>query len=1011
MPQKTIQDLDAYIKATAAVYDHSNTKLVSRKTKVSRRRKEAFLSVLPYRKPSSHYHSQERKKSSSSITRKPRSRPASESAISNPKQKLNISVQTSENANDNNDAPQTLSFQLDLETSVQSLKELIEKQIGVEARYQCLYNRQNFQLCDLLTLEENDVDKNEIISLRLSKDDRNCNDVPKDKTGIDHEYLKDLSSKVESSRTELAKHLGYEEAEIADFQTTNEGSTEESRHMLLTWWKKTTDRDEAAQKLRRALEAIGLTELAQNVPVTSESRDETAEPEPERRQDAGVDEESKQNGAASTEEEKLKNDELPKDKAAIDDEYLKGLSPKIESSWKELAKHLGYEEAEIADIQTTNEGSTEESHHMLLTWWEKTTDRNEAAQKLRRALEAIGLTDLAQSLPVTSTSRDEAAGPEPERRQDAGVDKECKQKGATSTEEEKLKKEQVFDQDKPQLISRRYLQVFIRGNCLQKPKITSLRLDPETSVLILKVIISEKIGVHPQQQRLFIRRNCRNFELHNLLTLHDCGIHQDENISLRLCTDGLLGGGPKDKHPVGDQFFRDIASKTESFWEQLAKSLGYGEDEIKQFQKICQENKERSLQMLLSWWIKQTNREEGFQNLKDALNSIGRAELALMVPSEEQWRMKQEEVAEREKRRASSEGRGPRQEETAHRLHQTTGTTSSENQRTCQEDVTHRDKHESSVQMRGAQEQSRKRGATSSKGQRARRDEVAHRDKPTPKVLIRGAKEQSRKRRATSSEDQRPEEVTHRDNSQSEVQMGGAKKKIKQNETTSSEDQRKGRQEAAYRDKPQPLVHVGVPGTESRPDARPDDKSIWNDSKNIGTHWEELALNLNSSKEEVEIIKANHSNDVVRQCFEMLSAWWRKQDNYPEAWRTLEKALVDSGRNDLVQGTSVEKRQSSEEPGRSHTTSHETQLAADRCEKKLKYIYTNRGSYVQMLPWVDDDQMHIMDIYTKLQLQKDDDYDDLKGEDYILRGPVRFGKKSHAVVVDVFIVEREFYTA
>ncbi|XP_038053605.1 uncharacterized protein LOC119726060 [Patiria miniata] len=766
MPQKTIQDLDAYIKATAVVYDHSNTKLVSRKTKVSRRRKEAFLSVLPYRKPSSHYHSHERK-TSSWITRKQRSKPTTECHTKDVKQKLLVFVRTP-----SPHRPKTLYFELHPETSVSSLKEVIQKKIGVEARYQRLYIREIFQLCDLLTLEENGVDKNEIISLRLSIED------PKDKANIDDEYLKDLSSKIESSWKELAKHLGFEEAEIANIQTTNEGSTEESRHMLLTWWEKTTDRDEAAKKLRRALEAIRLTDLAQNVPVTNESSDEAAGPEPERRQDAGVDEENKQNGAASTDEENVKNDEVPNDKAAIDDEYLKGLSPKIESSWKELAKHLGFAEAEIADIQTTNKGSIADSCHMLLTWWEKTTDRDEAAQKLRRALEAIGLTDFAQNVLVTSESRDEAAGPEPEGRQDAGVDEESKQNGAASTEEEKLKKEPVGDQDKPGLI--RYLQVFIRIHCSHRPKIMCLQVDPETSVLLLKVIISEKIGVPPQKHRLFIRRNFRNFELHNLLTLHDCGIHQDENISLRLCTDGLLGGGHK-----------------------VTKGIKQNE------------------------------------------------------------------------------------------------TTSLEDQRRGQQGVVHRHKSQPPVQVGGTGTESRS--------------------------------------------------VT---------------KRIKQKETTSSEDQRQGQQGATHRDNPQTVT-----GTESRSGTLPDDKSIWNQSKKIGTRWEELALNLDFSKEDINIIKADHPNNTVRQCFEMLSAWWRKQDNYTEARRTLEKALIDSGRQELDRGISAA-------TGRAQSSPSD---AADQCRSELKERYITTGSYVQLIPWVDDDMKHIRDIYTELQLEKGDQ-DDIEGD-------------------------------
>ncbi|XP_038053595.1 trichohyalin-like [Patiria miniata] len=633
MPQKTIQDLDAYIKATAVVYDHSNAKLVSRKTKVSRRRKEAFLSVLPYRKPSSQYHSHERRTSSSLNTRKTRSKPATESVINNLKQKLKFSVKTPENAND--DAPQRLSFQLDLGTSVQSLKELIEKQIGLEARRQRLYIRRNFQLCDLLTLEENGVNNDEIISLRLSKDDQTCDDVPKDKS-------------------------------------------------------------------------------------------------------------------------------------IINDEYLKNLSSKIESSWKEVAKHLGYEEADIADIQTTNEGSIEESRNMLRTWWEKTTDRDEAAQKLRRALEVIGLTDLAQNVPATSESRDETVGPEPERRQDAGVDEESKQSGTASTEEGKLKKEQLC----------------------------------------------------------------------NLLTLHDYGIQQDENISLRLCTDGLLGGGLKGKHFADDPFFRDLASKTESCWNKLAKSLGYEEAEIKEIQTTFQNDKERSLQMLLSWWRKQTNREEGFQSLRDALNSIGREELAFMIPSDMRQRMKQEEIVNQEKARTSIQTGGTKEQD------KQKGTTSSEGQRPRQEEVGHLVNPNTMGQMEGVKKQNMQKGPTSC-GQRPRQKEITEQDKPQIPEQGVFVKEQGKQKRTWQSiEKQRPSKELpqkkqkleefeknvqnvmtsaeehgtrhgqfqlHPDKSGQEVQMGGAKEQAKQKDTacrpTSSE--RQGQEAVGYRDEPEQEMKVG----------------------------------------------------------------------------------------------------------------------------------------------------------------------------------------------------------
>ncbi|XP_038052800.1 trichohyalin-like [Patiria miniata] len=533
-------------------------------------------------------------------------------------------------------------------------------------------------------------------------------------------------------------------------------------------------------------------------------------------------------------------DEVPKEKAAIDDEYLQDLSSKIKSSWKELAKHLGYEEA---DIQTTNEGSTEESRHMLLTWWEKTTDRDEAAQKLRRALEAIGLTDLAQNVPVTGYSRDEAAGPEPESRQEAGVDEESKQNRVASTEEEKLKREQVDDQDKPRPICFRYVQVFIQCHVSHKAKTLCFRMNAETSVFTLKHMINEKISVQPQQQRLYIRRNFRNFELCNLLTLHDCGIHQDENISLRLSTDGLLGGGPTDKHLADDQFFRDLASKTESCWEELAKSLRYEDAAIKQFQTTSQENTERSLQMLRSWWGKQTNREEGFQSLRDALNSIGRAELASMIPSEKQQRMKQEELGHLDKPQPSVQTEETREHNTQK------GTTSSEGQRLEQEEVADQGKRKTNVQLGGAMKHRRQKETTSSQGQGQRQEEVAEQGQPQIHVQGEIAQEQGKQKRTKpANEEQRPsqelspkkqklgefeknvqqrttseqqkgttsfhgqrpglEEVVHRDKAQSFGEVGGAKDQSSQEGTTLTEDQTPRQGAVSHRDKPQSELQV-----------------------------------------------------------------------------------------------------------------------------------------------------------------------------------------------------------
>ncbi|XP_038052751.1 uncharacterized protein LOC119725418 [Patiria miniata] len=479
MPQKTVQHLDAYIKATAVVYNHSNTKLISRKTKVKPRRKQAFLSGLHFRKTSSDDYYAKRRPLKRWIRRESRGTHQSQSNTEDVKQKLHLFVRTSLSKK-----PKTLYFELHPETLASSLKETIQKRIGVEARYQRLYIRRNFQLCDLLTLEENGVGKDEIISLHLSVDGPN-------------------------------------------------------------------------------------------------------------------------------------DDSVAKDKANIEDEYLKDLSSKSELSWKELAEHLGYAEAEIADIQSSNEGSNEAGRHMLLTWWEKTADRDEAAQKLRRALEAIGLTDLAQNVPVTNESRDEAARPVPDRRHDSGVDEENKESKVTSTKEKTQK-------------SFSYVQVFIRCNLTQKPRTLCFQLDPETSVWCLKQILNEIISVHPQQQRLFIRRNSRNFELCNLLTLYDYGIQHDENISLRLCTDGLLGGGPKAE--ISELTLSDVVRRLGHDWKELATHLGFTSADISTFEadnpgKVYYQK----FQMLVAWRQRQPTIGGQMDVLCAALTRIDRTDIVTFL--------------------------------------------------------------------------------------------------------------------------------------------------------------------------------------------------------------------------------------------------------------------------------------------------------------------------------------------------------------------------------------------
>ncbi|XP_022084323.1 protein NLRC5-like isoform X3 [Acanthaster planci] len=541
MPQKTIQQLDEDNKATAVVYDHSNAKLVTRRNKVRRSRKEAFLTAIPYRRSSSHHRQGGNDQPPSSLTaRKSKRKLVTESVVISAKQKLLVCVRTHPLH-----VAKEICFELDPETPVSSLKELIHKKFGVQPKHQRLHIRENFQLCDLLTLQENGVDKDKIISLRVSTDDP--------------------------------------------------------------------------------------------------------------------------------------GQDSPKDKSSFCEEYLQNLSLKVQSSWKELAKHLGYEDTQIAEIQSTTEGTSEASHKVLLTWWEKMTNQDEASQKLRRALETAGLTDSAQNIPVCQ-SGDEVQRAKPEERDEISAKKERQENGSSTTEEQKLKREHSSDTDRLHNFCIRYgkqqLQIFVRNPLLRGPKTLCFQLDPETTISSLKLSIGKKIGVQPHLQRLIIRRNWRTFQLCDLLTLNDCGVQQDENILLRLSTDGLLGGGKKgpvhteeknsessnthsEQDPerpvdtpampqqdaqapstssasaeqVGSGYLLRLARKLREEWKYLAINLGFSPDDIETFvRNDGEDSPQQKFKMLEAWWEKQDNPEKAVQNLRGALQEAGRADLASKIP-------------------------------------------------------------------------------------------------------------------------------------------------------------------------------------------------------------------------------------------------------------------------------------------------------------------------------------------------------------------------------------------
>ncbi|XP_022111636.1 protein NLRC5-like [Acanthaster planci] len=800
MPVKTIQQLDEDNKATAVVYDHSKAKLVISKNKVRRCRRETFLSVLPYWRPSSHSQNVESKLTSSPTPRKPKPRPATQSVVSIAKPKLHVCVRTH--------LPHgkaTLDFELDSETSISALKEMIHSRIGVQPQRQQLCIRGNFQLCDLLTLHENGIEKDEVISL-----------------------------------------------------STNDAT---------------------------------------------------------------------QDG--------------PTGKPEINKEYLENLSSKLGSSWKDVAKYLGYEDCEIAQIQSTNEGTSKMSSQMLLTWWEKRTDRDQAAQKLAVALDGIGRTDLVKNPPNTCRSTDDIERPQSEKHDKPIADKQRDQKGAPVPEEQKSSKEPALDKDKPQPLCfgfvKRHLQVLVRNPFLRGPKTLCFHLDPETSVSSLKGLIHSKIGVEPRCQHLFIKRNFRSFKLIDLLTLNDCGIQQDENILLRLKTDGLLGGGRKDEAQVNDQFLRDVSLKVHHSWDKLAECLGYEKVGIQQIQAISEDDKERSKQMLLSWWRKQTNHEEGLKRLREALESVGLTELASLVPN-----AFQEEV--------SQEG----------------STKSNEDERLKQEQVGIPDRTQPKRQEHaGTQERVTQKGASSVE-QRLEQEQGGDGDETPPQ------------------KQQMAQEIRH--SSQKVITSSKAQEFGQAQSGLSMAHHSIDKQRA-----PSPVEndHMAL----KRVMASPEERVV----KEARQQTTGKTLSDDVRRSQVESLRTETITEVSQdwQIMQVPSSFPEFAPSVPQIGassalsavhdhiyhRPVSVGAIDvSGENNttffgpiyqptmnIVQNVMATGSTS----GETNSAANRAKEAASQCRKELEERYTTTGSYVQLLPWVDDDMKHIKDMYTKLQFKLD----------------------------------------
>jgi len=84
----------------------------------------------------------------------------------------------------------------------------------------------------------------------------------------------------------------------------------------------------------------------------------------------------------------------------IHDNKLPG---KIGSKWKDLARALGYEEADIDSIQTDQSGCTKECCIAVLVRWMGREGKNATVQKLAEALIKAELKNVADKLMCMDT--------------------------------------------------------------------------------------------------------------------------------------------------------------------------------------------------------------------------------------------------------------------------------------------------------------------------------------------------------------------------------------------------------------------------------------------------------------------------------------------------------------------------------------------------------------------------------------------------------------------------------
>ena len=101
-----------------------------------------------------------------------------------------------------------------------------------------------------------------------------------------------------------------------------------------------------------------------------------------------------------------------------------------------------------------------------------------------------------------------------------------------------------------------------------------------------------------------------------------------EHVSLG-AEDQPISATTKQRIDLDDKLLRSLAKNIGKDWKQLGTELGFKAAEIQTFEYNCKDNlNEQAFQMFVAWRRKQTNDNEAKGKLAEALDTIGRADMA-----------------------------------------------------------------------------------------------------------------------------------------------------------------------------------------------------------------------------------------------------------------------------------------------------------------------------------------------------------------------------------------------